>query len=72
MTSSHRPFANLMGLSVGCVRSGASPRRPANLVMGPGDETMAHNTDEHGLVPRIAEAVELHTEIAGRRMRVAG
>ncbi|GLS17341.1 peptidase M20 [Labrys miyagiensis] len=40
------------------------------LVMGPGEASMAHKTDEYCLVPRIGEAVEFYTEIARRWMGV--
>jgi succinyl-diaminopimelate desuccinylase len=38
------------------------------LVMGPGEASMAHKTDEYCLVPKIGEAVELYGEIARRWM----
>jgi succinyl-diaminopimelate desuccinylase len=34
------------------------------LILGPGEPTMAHKTDEYCLVPKIAEAVDLYIEIA--------
>lgn len=34
------------------------------LILGPGEPTMAHKTDEYCLVSKIAEAVDLYTEIA--------
>ena len=36
------------------------------LVLGPGEPSMAHKTDEYCRVPKIEEAVHLYTEIARR------
>lgn len=38
------------------------------VILGPGEPSMAHKTDEYCRVPRIEEAVRLYTEIARRWM----
>jgi succinyl-diaminopimelate desuccinylase len=40
------------------------------LVLGPGEPTMAHKTDEYCFVPKIEEAVELYAAIARRWMGI--
>ena len=37
---------------------------PPTIIMGPGELTMAHKTDEFCFVHRLAEAVEAYVEIA--------
>ena len=37
---------------------------PPTVILGPGEATMAHQTDEYCVVDRIGEAVEAFTEIA--------
>jgi succinyl-diaminopimelate desuccinylase len=39
---------------------------PPTLILGPGEAGLAHQTDEHCLVERIEQAVELYTEITRR------